>query len=82
MRIDIEVISGRILDLLDDKGKLNFYEIKKVINQPDENIVQSLQWLKLTEFISENMSTREYAINDLQNSSKDEGMMVGSSLNN
>lgn len=66
MFIDIEIISGKILDLLDEKGKLNFYEINEIINKPEESITRSLQWLVLTEFITENALTREYAINDLQ----------------
>ena len=64
MYIEIEVASGKILDLLDDKRKLNFYEIKSLINEPAGLIAQGLEWLILLGFITEDAITRKYAIND------------------
>ena len=77
MFIDIEVTSGKILDLLDDKGKLNFYEIKSTTNAPELLITMSLQWLTEMGFIIEDIKTKKYAINDLQRTFKREEQMVG-----
>jgi predicted transcriptional regulator len=71
MFIEIEIISGKILDLLDDNEKLNSYEIRKIINEPQELISQSLQWLISTGFITEDALTREYAANGMQKVSKE-----------
>ena len=76
MFIEIENISEKILNLMDDKGSLDFYEIKENINEPVEFITQSLQWLILTEFIKEDPSTGRYAINGLQDVSKEEVVMT------
>jgi len=66
MFIEIEIISGKILELLDEKGKLNFYEVRKNMNEPEELITQSLQWLMRGEYVIENAMTGEYTINGLQ----------------
>jgi len=64
--IEIEMISERILDLLDDKGELNFIEVKRILNEPGELIGESLRWLIQTGFITENVITRKYVIIDQQ----------------
>ena len=66
MFIDIEVTSGKILALLEDKGRLNFYEIKRIINVRGELIAQCLEWLIRAGYITEDAITREYVINTLQ----------------
>ena len=66
MLIEIEMISERILDLLDDKGELNFIEVKRILNEPGELIGESLRWLIQTGFITENVITRKYVIIDQQ----------------
>ncbi len=76
MFVDIEIISGKILDLLDDKGKSDLYEIKKNINGPEEFIIHSLRWLTQTGFITEDVLTREYTTNGLQKVCKNGEMMV------
>ena len=80
MFIEIEIISGKILDLLDDKGKLNFHEVTENINKPEAFIAQGLQWLLRLGFITEDRLTGEYAINELQKVFKEEGLMVGSNF--
>ena len=66
MLIEIDMISERILDLLDDKGELNFIEVKRILNEPGELIGESLRWLIQTGFITENVITRKYVIIDQQ----------------
>jgi len=76
MYVEIEIISEKILDLLDDKGRLNAHEIRKTINEPEEYITRSLQWLTQTEFITEDLSTGEYAVSDIQKGSPSPSMMA------
>ena len=64
--IEMEIISEKILDLLDDKGELNFIEVKRILNEPGELIGESLRWLIQTGFITENVITRKYVIIDQQ----------------
>ena len=77
MFIEIEVVSGKILDLLDDKRKLSFYEIKSLIKEPAGFIAQGLEWLVLLRFITEDVITKEYAINDSLKIFREEGLMHG-----
>ena len=64
--IEMEIISEKILDLLDDKGELDFFEVKRILNEPGELIGESLRWLIQTGFITEDVITRKYLVIDQQ----------------